>query len=69
MTDDHATFEQPLLDVAQTEPEAGITANRMTDDRRREPVSVTERFRLFHQVILNDDPTNVTTSLEKLMAD
>ncbi|MBU9385515.1 hypothetical protein KTE93_36385 [Burkholderia gladioli] len=47
MADDHATLEQQLLDVAQAELEPEIPANRVADDRRREPMTAIQQFCLF----------------------
>jgi hypothetical protein len=41
----HATLEQQFFDVAQAELEAKVPANGVADDRRRESMSVIERFR------------------------
>ncbi|MGF6415769.1 hypothetical protein [Paraburkholderia sp. 35.1] len=54
MADDHATLEQQLLDIAQAELEPEIPAYRVTDDSRREPVTVIQRFRFLHHFILTD---------------
>src|SRR6516164_1412847 len=58
---DHAALEQQLFDVAQAQLEAEIPSNRAADDASRKTVTVIERFRFLHRVILSDRPRNLTT--------
>ena len=59
MTDDHPTLEQQLFNITEAELKAQV--RRVTDDRRREPMSVIEPYGFLHRGILGDRFGSVTT--------
>ncbi|SAK77911.1 hypothetical protein AWB75_04592 [Caballeronia catudaia] len=58
---EHTTLEKRLFDVAQAQLEAEVPAHGATDDAGREAVTVIERFRFLHRIILRERPNNLTT--------
>jgi hypothetical protein len=63
---DHAALEEQLLNVAQAQVKAEIPTHSATDDAGRKTVTVIERFRLLHHVILRDRPNNLTMPKNQL---
>jgi hypothetical protein len=57
---DNAAFEQQLFDVAKAQLEAKMPAHSAADSGGRKAMTVIERFRFLHRIILNDSPSNVT---------
>ncbi len=60
VTDDDTALEQQFFNITQAELEPEVPPNRVTNDRRREPVAVIKRFCLLHRDILRDHLANVT---------
>ncbi len=57
----HAALEEQFLYVAQAQLKAEIPTHGATDDPGWETVTVIERFRFLHHVILRDRAGNLTT--------
>src|ERR1700722_19607677 len=60
LTDDNPALEQQFFDITKAELKPEIPANRATDDRAWEAMTVIKRFCILHCPILRDRPGNVT---------